>query len=74
LDPNQNPGIAVHGGKVVAASDIIPMQTNFSSFLGRPWKAYSWTVFMQANMESLIHPRGWLEWNGEILACSVVST
>jgi pectinesterase len=64
-DPNQNTGIPVHGGKVAAAAaDLIPVQANFSSFLGRPWKPYSRTVFMQTNIESLIHPRGWLEWNG----------
>jgi pectinesterase len=56
-DPNQNTG------KVAAAADLIPVQANFSSFLGRPWKAYSRTVFMQTNMDSIIHPRGWLEWN-----------
>ncbi|OEL22872.1 Pectinesterase 3 [Dichanthelium oligosanthes] len=63
-DPNQNTGIVVQGGKVAAAADLIPVLANFSSYLGRPWKLYSRTVFMQAKMESLIHPRGWLEWNG----------
>ncbi|KAG8079336.1 hypothetical protein GUJ93_ZPchr0007g5635 [Zizania palustris] len=63
-DPNQNTGIAIQGCKVGAAADLIPVQANFSSYLGRPWKTYSRTVFMQSKMESLIHPRGWLEWNG----------
>ncbi|KAL6896610.1 hypothetical protein ACP4OV_007182 [Aristida adscensionis] len=63
-DPNQNTGIVVHGGKVAAAADLAAVQANVSSFLGRPWKAYSRTVFMQTKMESLVHPRGWLEWNG----------
>ncbi|KAL5197992.1 hypothetical protein ABZP36_001504 [Zizania latifolia] len=63
-DPNQNTGIAIQGCKVAAAADLIPVQANFSSYLGRPWKTYSRTVFMQSKMESLIHPRGWLEWNG----------
>nr|CAB3455315.1 unnamed protein product [Digitaria exilis] len=63
-DPNQNTGIVVQGGKVAAAADLIPVLANFSSYLGRPWKLYSRTVFMQTKMESLIHPRGWLEWNG----------
>ncbi|CAN6169235.1 unnamed protein product [Urochloa humidicola] len=63
-DPNQNTGIVVHGGKVAAAADLVPVLTNFSSYLGRPWKLYSRTVFMQTKMEGLIHPRGWLEWNG----------
>ncbi|KAM0909780.1 hypothetical protein ACQ4PT_014600 [Festuca glaucescens] len=63
-DPNQNTGISVQGCKVAAAADLVPVQANFSSYLGRPWKQYSRTVFMQSKMESLIHPRGWLEWNG----------
>ncbi|CAN6226556.1 unnamed protein product [Urochloa humidicola] len=63
-DPNQNTGIVVQGGKVAAAADLVPVLANFSSYLGRPWKLYSRTVFMQTKMEGLIHPRGWLEWNG----------
>ncbi|KAJ1292404.1 hypothetical protein BS78_02G388700 [Paspalum vaginatum] len=63
-DPNQNTGIVVQGGKVAAAADLLPVLANFSTFLGRPWKQYSRTVFVQTKMESLIHPRGWLEWNG----------
>uniref|UniRef100_A0A0E0LPR0 Pectinesterase n=1 Tax=Oryza punctata TaxID=4537 RepID=A0A0E0LPR0_ORYPU len=63
-DPNQNTGIAIQGCKVAAAADLVPVQANFSSYLGRPWKTYSRTVFMQSKIDSLIHPRGWLEWNG----------
>uniref|UniRef100_A0A8R7TDC2 Pectinesterase n=2 Tax=Triticum urartu TaxID=4572 RepID=A0A8R7TDC2_TRIUA len=63
-DPNQNTGIAVQGCKIAAAADLVPVLSNFSSYLGRPWKTYSRTVFMQSKMESLVHPRGWLEWNG----------
>ncbi|CAN6200261.1 unnamed protein product [Urochloa humidicola] len=63
-DPNQNTGIVVQGGKVAAAADLVPVLANFSSYLGRPWKLYSRTVFVQTKMEGLIHPRGWLEWNG----------
>ncbi|KAM0888289.1 hypothetical protein ACQ4PT_028449 [Festuca glaucescens] len=63
-DPNQNTGISIQGCKVAAAADLVPVQANFSSYLGRPWKQYSRTVFMQSKIESLIHPRGWLEWNG----------
>lgn len=62
-DPNQNTGIVLQGCKVAAAADLVPVQGNFSSYLGRPWKAYSRTVFMGCKMESLVHPKGWLEWN-----------
>lgn len=63
-DPNQNTGISIQKCKVAAASDLIPVQSNFSTYLGRPWKQYSRTVFMQSLLESLIDPAGWLEWNG----------
>ncbi|THU67317.1 hypothetical protein C4D60_Mb05t23370 [Musa balbisiana] len=64
-DPNQNTGISIHKCKVAAAADLIPVQSNFSTFLGRPWKEFSRTVFMQSYLDSLIDPAGWLEWNGD---------
>ncbi|KAG1338722.1 pectinesterase-like [Cocos nucifera] len=64
-DPNQNTGISIQNCKVAAASDLIPVQSNFSTYLGRPWKEYSRTVFMQSYLGSLINPAGWLEWDGD---------
>ncbi|CAN6468222.1 unnamed protein product [Victoria cruziana] len=63
-DPNQNTGISIQNCKVGAASDLIPVKSNFSSYLGRPWKEYSRTVFMESYLEDLIDPAGWREWNG----------
>ncbi|KAJ3683677.1 hypothetical protein LUZ60_013904 [Juncus effusus] len=63
-DPNQNTGISIQKCKIAAAADLIPVQSNFSTYLGRPWKQYSRTVYLQNYMESLIDPSGWLPWNG----------
>ncbi|XP_071724518.1 pectinesterase-like [Rutidosis leptorrhynchoides] len=62
-DPNQNTGISILNCKVAAAADLIPNKTDFRTFLGRPWKEYSRTVFMYSYMEDVIDPVGWLEWN-----------
>ncbi|XP_010444403.1 PREDICTED: probable pectinesterase/pectinesterase inhibitor 64 [Camelina sativa] len=35
------------------------------NFLGRPWKEFSRTVFVNCNLESLISPGGWMPWNGD---------
>ncbi|XWS33169.1 hypothetical protein CRYUN_Cryun22dG0056400 [Craigia yunnanensis] len=35
------------------------------NFLGRPWKEYSRTVFINCVMEALISPDGWMPWSGE---------
>ncbi|WOL10315.1 hypothetical protein Cni_G19070 [Canna indica] len=63
-DPNQNTGISIQNCKVTAASDLAVVQSSFRTYLGRPWKEYSRTVFMQSFLDSLIAPAGWLEWNG----------
>ncbi|CAL5199118.1 unnamed protein product [Lathyrus oleraceus] len=34
------------------------------TYLGRPWKTYSRTIFMQSYMSDAIRPEGWLEWVG----------
>ncbi|KAI3449453.1 hypothetical protein Pfo_006118 [Paulownia fortunei] len=63
-DPNQNTGISILNCKVAAASDLIPVLSQFETYLGRPWKQYSRTVFMFSKMEEVVNPKGWLEWNG----------
>ncbi|KAG4173396.1 hypothetical protein ERO13_A11G056100v2 [Gossypium hirsutum] len=35
------------------------------NFLGRPWKEYSRTVFINCVMEALINPNGWMPWKGD---------
>ncbi|KAK1409091.1 hypothetical protein QVD17_35616 [Tagetes erecta] len=62
-DPNQNTGISIHACRLLAQSDMEAAKGSFSTYLGRPWKLYSRTVYMQSYMGDHIHPRGWLEWN-----------
>ncbi|XP_018817989.1 pectinesterase-like [Juglans regia] len=63
-DPNQNTGISILNCKVTAASDLIPVKASFKTYLGRPWKEYSRTVFLTSSIDDLVDPAGWLEWNG----------
>lgn len=62
-DPNQNTGISIHNCRILATPDLEASKGNFSTYLGRPWKLYSRTVYMISNIGDHIHPRGWLEWN-----------
>ncbi|XP_010259196.1 PREDICTED: pectinesterase 2-like [Nelumbo nucifera] len=62
-DPNQNSGIVIHNSRVMAASDLKPVQSSVKAYLGRPWRQYSRTVYLKTFLDSLIHPGGWLEWN-----------
>ncbi|OAY80569.1 putative pectinesterase/pectinesterase inhibitor 34 [Ananas comosus] len=62
-DPNQNTGISIHACRVEATPDLEPVKSSYPTYLGRPWKLYSRTVYMQSYMGDHIHPAGWLEWN-----------
>lgn len=64
-DPNQNTGISIHNSRVMAAADLQPVVGSFKSYLGRPWKEYSRTVFMQTFLDTLVDPAGWLAWDGD---------
>ncbi|KAK9067704.1 hypothetical protein SSX86_011815 [Deinandra increscens subsp. villosa] len=63
-DPNQNTGISIIECKIAAGSELIPNQTMFKSYLGRPWRDYSRTVIIRSNIGDVIDPAGWLEWSG----------
>ncbi|KAJ7956585.1 Pectinesterase [Quillaja saponaria] len=64
-DSNQNTGISIHNSRVTAASDLLPVLNSFQTYLGRPWKQYSRTVFMKTYLDTLVDPAGWLEWDGD---------
>ncbi|KAL6341739.1 hypothetical protein AAG906_037983 [Vitis piasezkii] len=64
-DPNQNTGISIHDCKVTAASDLKAVQSSVKTYLGRPWKEYSRTVFLKTYLDSLINSAGWMEWSGD---------
>ncbi|XP_057827229.1 pectinesterase-like [Cryptomeria japonica] len=63
-DPNENTGISIHKCVVSASSDLQAVKGSIKTYLGRPWKEYSRTVFMQSTLGDLIDPAGWLPWSG----------
>ncbi|KAJ6706655.1 PECTINESTERASE [Salix purpurea] len=62
--PNQNTGIVIQKSRIGATSDLQLVRSNFSAYLGRPWKEYSRTVIMQSSISDVISPAGWHEWKG----------
>ncbi|KAJ6676257.1 PECTINESTERASE [Salix viminalis] len=58
--PYSNTGIVIHNSQVLAAEDLGSSKT----YLGRPWRNYSRTVFLSTYLDSLVDPAGWLEWDG----------
>ncbi|KAK3041924.1 hypothetical protein RJ639_002232 [Escallonia herrerae] len=64
-DINQNTGTSIQNCNIKAASDLASSNTTVQTYLGRPWKEYSRTVYMQSFMDSLINPAGWSIWSGD---------
>ncbi|QHO15540.1 Pectinesterase [Arachis hypogaea] len=63
-DPNENTGIVIHNCRIMAASDLKPVQGSVKCFLGRPWQKYSRTVVVKSSLDGLIQPAGWMPWAG----------
>uniref|UniRef100_M0ZPP3 Pectinesterase n=1 Tax=Solanum tuberosum TaxID=4113 RepID=M0ZPP3_SOLTU len=64
-DPNQVTGTSIQNCDIIPSSDLAPVKGSVKTYLGRPWKAYSRTVYMQSNIEDHIDPAGWSEWDGD---------
>ncbi|KAI3414364.1 uncharacterized protein J3R85_016359 [Psidium guajava] len=64
-DVNQNTGTSIHNCTIRAADDLASANTSVQTYLGRPWKQYSRTVYMQSFIGSLINPAGWQIWDGD---------
>lgn len=62
-DPNQNTGTSIHNCTIKATPELAASPAT-KSYLGRPWKQYSRTVYMQSFIDSFIDPAGWKEWDG----------
>ncbi|GLJ10789.1 hypothetical protein SUGI_0135160 [Cryptomeria japonica] len=64
-DPNQNTGISIQNCTITADSDLVPVKSSFPTYLGRPWKEYSRTVYMQSYLGDVINSAGWLAWSAD---------
>ncbi|KAK4339691.1 hypothetical protein RND71_041153 [Anisodus tanguticus] len=53
--PDQSTGFSIQDSYIYATRP---------TYLGRPWKMYSRTVYMNTWMSGMVQPRGWLEWYG----------
>ncbi|MED6113008.1 hypothetical protein PIB30_067030 [Stylosanthes scabra] len=62
-DPNQNTGISIQNSWIVG--DDNGNYSSVETYLGRPWKEYSRTVYVQCFMDGIVDGKGWAEWNGD---------
>ncbi|KHN41369.1 Putative pectinesterase/pectinesterase inhibitor 46, partial [Glycine soja] len=53
-DPNMNTGISIQHCNISPFGNLSSVET----YLGRPWKNYSTTLYMRSRMDGLVSPRG----------------
>ncbi|KAG5598263.1 hypothetical protein H5410_029633 [Solanum commersonii] len=64
-DPNQNTGILIQNCTVKPADDLKFSNSSTQTYLGRPWKEYSRTIYAQSFIDGFVNPLGWREWSGD---------
>ncbi|KAH0738769.1 hypothetical protein KY290_037474 [Solanum tuberosum] len=64
-DINQNTGISIQNCTIRPADDLALSNSTTKTYLGRPWKEYSRTIYMQSYLDGFIHPTGWHDWSGD---------
>ncbi|KAI7980846.1 putative pectinesterase/pectinesterase inhibitor 7 [Camellia lanceoleosa] len=62
-DINQNTGTSIQNCTITAPPDLAANNGTTQTYLGRPWKPYSRTVYMQSFLDYLINPAGWAAWS-----------
>jgi pectin methylesterase-like acyl-CoA thioesterase len=65
-DPAQSTGFVFQNCAINGSQDYLALYRENSTahkvYLGRPWKEYSRTVFINCSMEKIIVPEGWSPW------------
>jgi pectin methylesterase-like acyl-CoA thioesterase len=68
-DPAQSTGFVFHNCLVNGTKKYMELFNDnpkvHKNYLGRPWKEYSRTVFINSFLAAIITPKGWLPWSGD---------
>ncbi|WOG82129.1 hypothetical protein DCAR_0101291 [Daucus carota subsp. sativus] len=69
IDPAQSAGFVFHNCLINGTEEYMQYYNSnpkvYKNFLGRPWKEFSRTVFIDCVLEALITPQGWMPWTGD---------
>ena len=64
--PNMPTGIVIQNCNIFADPALEPRKFVIKSYLGRPWKAYARTIYLENDIGDFIDPLGWKEWQGDL--------
>jgi len=64
-DKHEETGISIQRCSIFATTDLASSSERPKTYLGRPWKEYSRTVYMDSLLGDVVDPVGWLNWDGD---------
>lgn len=64
-DPAETSALVFHKCTLNGTAQFLQtVPKRHSSYLGRPWKSFSRTIFLECVLAGFFQPEGWLPWNG----------
>ncbi|KAK4492981.1 hypothetical protein RD792_000308 [Penstemon davidsonii] len=63
--PDEDTGISLQNCSILATDDLSSNSSSVKSYLGRPWRNYSTTVYLESYIDDFIEPEGWSNWVGD---------
>ncbi|KAF3647812.1 putative pectinesterase 4-like isoform 2 [Capsicum annuum] len=58
-------GLVFQNCRIVPERELFADRFKLATYLGRPWKPYATTVFMESELGDFIRPEGWMIWQGK---------
>ncbi|KAD5960559.1 hypothetical protein R6Q59_013632 [Mikania micrantha] len=69
IDPAQSTGFVFENCLINGTEEYMKLYNSnpkvHKNYLGRPWKEYSRTIFIDCVLEALVSPQGWMPWAGD---------
>ncbi|KAK4720329.1 hypothetical protein R3W88_018667 [Solanum pinnatisectum] len=62
---NKPGGLVFQNCRIVPERELFADRFKLATYLGRPWKPYATTVFMESELGDFIRPEGWMIWQGQ---------
>ncbi|KAL2553838.1 putative pectinesterase/pectinesterase inhibitor 12 [Forsythia ovata] len=63
--PDEDTGISLQNCSILATADLYSNSSTVKSYLGRPWRNFSRTVYLESYIDDFIAAEGWTNWNGD---------
>nr|DAD49200.1 TPA_asm: hypothetical protein HUJ06_019137 [Nelumbo nucifera] len=63
--PDEDTGISIQNCSIIASQDLSSNMATVKTYLGRPWRPYSRTVYMDSYLDNLIDSIGWTQWSDD---------